>query len=130
MSADILQFVPVTEAPNRIRELRMAAGISQEVLGDRIGVSKMTISDLERGKMRLDTDYMRRLSVALDVAPADLLSRDDNPDALSAEERRLIAQLRAASDEQRDQVHKVADVIAPFQPPEPASDRLRARRSA
>ena len=64
--------------------------------------------------MRLDTDYMRRIARALSVQSADLLPRTDNPLALSAEERRLIEQLRAASDEQRDQVHRVADVLVPY----------------
>lgn len=114
VSAEILHFFGVLDAPNRIRELRMAAGLSQQALGDRIHVSKVTISDLERGNMRLDTDYMRRLASALDVQVADLLPLSDNPDALTADERRLIEQLRAADPEQREQVKRVADVIAPW----------------
>lgn len=114
MSADILHFVRVNDAPNRIRELRIQANLSQQALGGRIGVSKVTISDLERGNMRLDTDYMRRIALALNVSPADLLRHEDNPDALSIEERQLIARLRAASDEQRQQLKGVADVLLPF----------------
>ncbi len=114
MSAEILHFVGVADAPNRIREHRLAAKKSQQWLGDQIGVSKVTISDLELGKMRLDTEYMRRIAKALGVQPADLLPLADNPYSLTAEERRLIEQLRAASPEQRDQVHKVADVIVPW----------------
>ena len=115
VSAQILHFVPVNEAPNRIRELRMQAKLSQEALGHLIGVTKVTISDLERGNMMLTVDYMRRIGRALDVAPADLLPESDNPNGLSLDERRLIEQLRHATPEQRDQVKKVADVIAPFQ---------------
>lgn len=114
MSAEVLHFFRVIDAPNRIRELRIAAGLSQQALGDRIGVSKVTISELERGLMKLDTEYMRRLADALDVLPADLLPLSDNPYSLSADERELIERLRAASEEQRDQLQKVADVIVPF----------------
>ena len=114
MSAEILHFFGVLDAPNRIRELRLDQGLSQQALGDRIGVSKVTISDLERGNMKLDTEYMRRIAHALDVQPADLLPLSDNPDALTADERRLIAQLREATEDQREQVRKVADVIAPW----------------
>lgn len=117
MSADIFHFVPMDQAPNRIRELRMAAGDkgwSQQRLADAIGVSKVTISDLEKGAMQLTQDYMRRIARALDVLPADLLPLSENPDALTAEERQLIRQMRAANEEQREQLRKVADVIAPF----------------
>ncbi|WP_324694575.1 helix-turn-helix transcriptional regulator [Novosphingobium sp. RL4] len=129
MSADILHFVPMDEAPNRIRELRMQAKLSQQALGDAVGVSKMTISDLERGNMRLDTEYLRRVARALGVLPADLLSLSDNPGALTIEERRFIEQLRSASPEQRDQLHKVADVIAPYKEAEDAQP-YRSKKSA
>lgn len=125
MSADILHFIRVTDAPNRIRELRMQAKMSQQTLGNQIGVSKVTISDLERGNMRLDTDYMRRIAQALDVAPADLLRHQDNPDALSIEERQLIERLRAASAEQRLQLKGVADVLLPFHGAAQPEERLR-----
>lgn len=117
MSAEILHFFGVIDAPNRIRELRMAAKRSQQWLGDKVGVSKVTISDLERGKMRLDVEYMRRIAAALGVEAADLLPLTDNAYALSSEERRLIDQLRTATPEQRDQVHRVADVLVPWQGP-------------
>jgi len=114
VSAEVLHFFRVIDAPNRIRELRKAADLSQQALGDRIGVSKVTISDLELGKMRLDTEYMRRIATALGVLPADLLPLSDNPFALSADERELIDRLRAATDDQREQLQKVADVLVPF----------------
>lgn len=114
MSADILQFTAMSDAPNRIRELRMAAGMSQQALGDRIGVSKMTISDLERGNMKLDVDYLSRIADALQVAATDLLPRSLNPDSLTREERMLIERYRSASDEQRQQVQKVTEVLLPF----------------
>lgn len=118
MSAEVLHFFRVIDAPNRIRELRMEAGLSQQALGDAVGVSKVTISDLERGEMQLTVDYMRRLAKALDVEPADLLSRTDNPIALSRDERELIERLRDADPELRDQLRKVADVILPFKGPD------------
>lgn len=114
MSAEILHFFGVIDAPNRIREIRVAAKRSQQWLGDCIGVSKVTISDLERGKMKLDTEYMRRIAKALDIQPADLLPLSDNPYSLTAEERHLIEQLRNASPDQREQVQRVADVLVPW----------------
>ena len=102
------------EAPNRIRELRLDADLSQQALADAVGVSKVTISDLERGKMQLTVDYMRRISRALNVASADLLARDDNPYSLTDQERELIDRLREADPDQRDQLAKIADVMIPW----------------
>lgn len=130
MSADILHFGAMEEAPNRIRELRLAAGLSQQALGDAIHVSKMTISDLERGRMVLTVDYMRRIARALGVATVDILAQEDHPDALSADERQLIEQYRAASEEQRDQLQKVADVLTPFRHTAYVADIKPRRRRA
>ena len=122
MSAEILHFFRVIDAPNRIRELRKLAGLSQQAVADRIHVSKVTVSDLELGKMQLTHDYMRRIAAALDVAPADLLPYSDNPVALTAEERQLIQRMRSAGAEQRDQVHRLADVVLPAEQPRPDDD--------
>jgi transcriptional regulator with XRE-family HTH domain len=95
----------------------MAAKKSQQWLGDAIGVSKVTISDLERGQMRLDTDYMRRIAKALGVQSADLLALTDNPWSLSPEERAIIDRMRQATADQREQLARVADVVAPWRGP-------------
>lgn len=114
MSAKILHLLPMDQAPNRIREVRMRAGKSQQALADAIGVSKMTISDLERGNVRLDVEYMKKIARYFGIDPADLLSEEDNPWALSEEERELIERYRSASDAQREQVQRVAEVIVPW----------------
>lgn len=88
--------------------------LSQQRLGDAIGVSKMTISDLERGNMELTVDYMRRLARVLRVAPADLLLESDNPGTLAAAERELIDRYRAATPEERATLHRVTDAVLPF----------------
>lgn len=117
MSAEVLHFFGVMEAPNRIRELRKQAGMSQQALGDLIHVSKVTISDLELGRMQLTLDYMQRIARALQIATADLLPHTDNPDALSVEERQLIERRREADAAGREQLDKVADVLLPWKGP-------------
>lgn len=130
MSADVYHFARVEDSPNRIRELRMAATpkMSQQALADMIGVSKVTISDLERGSMQLTQDYMRRIAHALGVTPADILPKCDNPDGLTFEERELLNQYRHASADQREQLKRVAEVIAPMmrEPFVPLHRRKRA----
>ncbi|HAU28580.1 MAG TPA: transcriptional regulator [Rhodospirillaceae bacterium] len=59
--------------PNRIREWRERCGLSMQALADRASTGKSQIDKLERGDRRLTMDWMVRLSVALDCAPAELL---------------------------------------------------------
>lgn len=102
------------DAPNRLREQRMAAKLSQQALADRIGVSKVTISDLERGNMKLDVNYMLRLADALGVHAADLLPHRANDWALHPDERALIERYRDGTAEQREQLQRLTDVIVPY----------------
>lgn len=112
------------EAPNRIRELRKVAGLSQQAVADRIHTSKVTVSDLELGKMQLTVEYMRRIAPVLGVTPADLLPHCDNPIALTQEERELIARRRLASQDLRDQLDKVADVMLPANTPDDDQEKV------
>jgi len=98
--------------PNRIRALR--GKLSQQALADRIGCSKMQISDLERGEIQLTLDWMRKIGGALGVAPSDLLNPEDNPDRLADDERRLVANYRAAGEEQRENIQRVTEALSPF----------------
>lgn len=102
------------DSPNRLRELRLARGLSQQDVADRVGCSKMQVSGLERGVREFSLSMMRRFAEVFEVSSADLLSSADNPGALNDEERALIAQLRAAGDARRQDFLKVADALVPF----------------
>lgn len=114
VTATVLSFSRMEDMPNRILELRRAARLSQEELGFRIGVSKMQISGMERGKRELSLTVMRRLADALGVYPADLLARGDNPGALADEERALLVRFRSAGPDQQANIARVAEALAPF----------------
>ncbi len=57
-----------------LREIRQAAGLSQERLAELIGSSQPTIQKLETGRMRLTLDYAVRLAPALGVHPDELVA--------------------------------------------------------
>lgn len=109
MSAIILQFPSMDDAPNRIRKIRLDRKLTQQQLADRIAVSKMTVSDLERGKINLHLDYMRRIAAVFGVTPVDLLNDDDQNEFLRAEEMELVRLWRAADPMQRELIHRVAE---------------------
>jgi DNA-binding Xre family transcriptional regulator len=61
----------------RLRELRIARGLSQQELSERAGVRQAAISELESGKRRrVDLEVLDRLCVALGVQPGELLERE------------------------------------------------------
>lgn len=100
---------------NRLRELRRAAGLSQQHVADAIGVSKVTISSLERGMMRLDTTYMARIAPVLGVLPVELLPRSMRGPALSADELLLLDTYRKLSMVQRALLHRLARAVLGFE---------------
>ena len=50
------------EGENRVRELRIASKLSQEMLGQALGVSRQTINSIENGR------YLPSLPLALAIA--------------------------------------------------------------
>ena len=103
-----------TDAPNRIRELREARGLSQAELARRVNADPTTLNKLEHGKRGLDQDWMRRIASVLEVTPADLLPPCDNPFSLSDEERELIEAMRSADERGRSILRGVAETVRPF----------------
>ncbi len=63
------------DAPmNRIREIREAAGLTSEELGNMIGTSSSQILRLEKGERRLTVEWMQKIAEALKCTPADLIA--------------------------------------------------------
>ena len=57
----------------RIRELRLAKGLSQEALADEAGVHRTYMGSVERGERNISLDNIVRIARALRVAPSTLL---------------------------------------------------------
>ena len=76
----------------KIKQLRLQKGLSQEALGAKIGVKKAAINKYETGRVvNIKRTTLKRLADALGVTPADLLddesssSGSDQADALFIE---------------------------------------------
>jgi transcriptional regulator with XRE-family HTH domain len=111
VSAQILLFNFMADLPNRIRELRLGAELSQDALAAKVHCSKMQISELERGLKPLTVAWMRRIAKELGVTPGELLTHDDNPLLADERERRLLEQFRRATPEQRASIASVAEAL-------------------
>ena len=57
----------------RLAKLRKTAGLSQQELGDRIGVAQPIISRFEKGQRKMYDDMLAMLAKALGVTPNDIL---------------------------------------------------------
>ena len=112
----------MADFPNRVNELRRARGWSQQHLADLVGVSKMQVSGIERGKREFSLTMMRRFADAFGVTIGELLHPDDNPFQLTAEERAMVERMRSAEEGQRQQLQKLADVVIPWQHPSKDAD--------
>jgi len=83
--------------PNRIRELRLARGLSQAALAERADTDQSTIDRLEKGGRRLTDHYMRRISTAMQVSVADLVPGASLGPSLEPLEAEILERFRKAS---------------------------------
>jgi transcriptional regulator with XRE-family HTH domain len=58
---------------DRVRERRLALGLSQMSLADRIGLHFTFVSSVERGERNLSLQSLLRLADGLQVNPAELV---------------------------------------------------------
>ncbi len=73
----------ITTMGERIKELRKAAGMTQEELGNKIGVSAQAVSNWERGSVP-DTELIPKIADCFDVAIDALFGREyENYDVYS-----------------------------------------------
>nr|WP_243848033.1 helix-turn-helix transcriptional regulator [Sphingomonas oligoaromativorans] len=103
-----------THAPNRIRKLREAQGLSQKALADLINVTPSALNKIEMGTRGLDQEWMRRIARVLNCSSADLLPDEENPDRLTTEERALIERYRSASEREKVILDGLSEVVVPF----------------
>jgi len=63
---------------NKILELRKKSGLSQEQLGEKINVTRQTISNWELGETSPNPEQLKLLSKAFNVSLDELLNNDIN----------------------------------------------------
>ena len=66
----------------RVQILRKQANLSQQALGDNVGLSKQAINDIEKGRRITALDKVCNLADFFDVSLDYLTGRSDNPKRL------------------------------------------------
>jgi transcriptional regulator with XRE-family HTH domain len=62
------------EFGDRVRVLRLARGLSQEVLAQKAGLHRNYVGGVERGERNVGLDNIHALARALDVQPSSLFT--------------------------------------------------------
>ena len=88
-----------------IKRLRENRGLSQEGLGNLVGVSHVTISMYENGKILPKVDKLDKLAAALHV-PISSLFIEDTPGTLTYDEILLLSNYRKLNDEGKADARK------------------------
>lgn len=74
------------EIANKLVKLRKQAGLSQEELADKLGLSRQAVSKWERAEASPDTDNLICLAKLYGVSLDDLLSTEDDPETIIREQ--------------------------------------------
>ena len=91
----------------KIRQLRIEKGLSQEALGELVGVKKAAINKYETGRVvNIKKSMLVKLADALGVLPAALLDDVDGkmPGGYNSDEQSLIELYRKLNDTGRQKV--------------------------
>lgn len=110
--------------PNRIREWRKAAGLTQPALAERLGTTNQNISRYERGERSLTVDLLLQIAPALGCRPADLLP--DGESVWDSQVHRLAAAFARLDEADRAALERMIVALAERgDEPEPAPLRRR-----
>lgn len=112
-----------------LRRARLAAGLTQEELGDRIEATKYYVSQLERGGTNVSVKTLGKIAAAVGLHPREFLPLDEaapvTPDVVRQLQRDIKAQKQVVA--QLDaQLDRMDSVLASLFPAGEASPGLEA----
>ncbi len=93
---------------HQLQKLRVAKGLSQAELAQKIGANQQDISRLETGKVSMSEHWLEKLTEALDVTIADMFGV--RPE-LSPEETALLEHFAAMDETQRQALLNMAQAL-------------------
>lgn len=103
MAGDLKTFISA-----RVRSARKAAGLTQEELASRIGVTPETISNIERARQVPSVETLCALAETMALAPTELLPEKSGGAAKSAQRMGLEDRLKVSCDRLSDRDLEIA----------------------
>lgn len=119
----------------RVRDLRTAAGMTQNELSRASGVSSVYLGTIERGEKVASIDTVEKVAQGLGVEPGDLLRASDGRGRATAAEKlgnKVASLARTASEDRIECFGKIAKLFFEEAAEAPAGkrrDRLTKRQS-
>jgi len=98
----------------RIAQARLAAGLSQERLAKKLGVTQQMVGYLEVQPVAIRPELLARLSVELRVSIEDLLGIESSPRRSTGPTGKMRQVFEAASRLSRSQQQHIIRVLEPF----------------
>ncbi len=98
----------------RLHELREAAGLSQQQLADKLGVSQRAYSHWERRPVALRPDQLQSLASALSLPIEALLANGESKKRGSGPAGKMRQLFTSASKLPRSQQEKILSILQPF----------------
>ncbi len=66
------------ELLEKIRNLRLAKGYTQEYMAEKIGIDTVNYGRIERGQTKITMDRFFKICEILEISPSELLRGDEN----------------------------------------------------
>ena len=85
---------------NNIRQLRKKAGLTQEQLAEKIGISQVHLGRLENNARSMDLEQVEKIAAALGCKPLDVLPTAWQPEEITPEEREILRMIRKTTGSQ------------------------------
>ena len=82
---------------NNIRALRKKAGLTQEQLAEKIGISQVHLGRLENNARSMDLEQVENIAKALGVKPLEILPQAWQPEEITPEEREILHMIRKST---------------------------------
>jgi len=102
------------EFGQRLHALREAAGLSQQQLADKLGMSQRAYSHWERRPVALRPDQLQSLAAALTLPVEALLANGESKKRGSGPAGKMRQLFEAASKLPRSQQEKILAILQPF----------------